>query len=147
MSMHFYNLQFWYLIYICIHMYIYIYMYTYIYIYIYMYIYVYIYIYIHIYTYILYIHTYIYTYIIYIYYIYISWKITWQTKTIIYVVPQCLWLPRKKLGTVTPCLKKIQKIYKLRDSSPWILVTSAFFRGQSATFVISRKAYIYIIYI
>ena len=43
-----------------------------------------------------------------------------------------------KLGTVIPCLKKIQKIYKSRDTHPEFF-RSAFFRRKSANFVISRS--------
>ena len=42
-----------------------------------------------------------------------------------------------KLATVIPYLKKIQKIYKSRDTPPWVLLTSAFFQRKSAIYSIS----------
>ena len=35
-----------------------------------------------------------------------------------------------KHGTVIPYLKMTQKIYESRNTSPWILLTSAFFVGN-----------------
>ena len=43
-----------------------------------------------------------------------------------------------KLGTVIPCLKKIQKIYESRDT-PSEFCISALFHRKSANFVISRN--------
>ena len=44
-----------------------------------------------------------------------------------------------KIGTVISYLKKIQKIYKLRDTSHLVLLTSSFFNRKLITFVLSRN--------
>ena len=44
-----------------------------------------------------------------------------------------------KLGTSIPYLKKTQRIYELRDTPPWVLLT-AFFHPKSANIAISRNA-------
>ena len=45
----------------------------------------------------------------------------------------------KQLGTVIPQLKKIQKIYESRDTSPDICWHQHFFHQESANFVISKN--------
>ena len=40
-----------------------------------------------------------------------------------------------RLGTVIPCLKKIQKTWH----TPWVVLTSAFFNRKSANFAIARN--------
>ena len=44
-----------------------------------------------------------------------------------------------KPGTVIPCLKNIRNIYESRDTTPWLLLKSAFFHRKSVNFVISRN--------
>ena len=48
-----------------------------------------------------------------------------------------IYLAITKLDTVTPYLKKIQKLYESRDT--WVLLAPAFFHRKSANFAISKN--------